>query len=51
MLKRRNKKCGKGQVFKLGKDILYEKIARETFEELLKSVIQSHSIKLNAAGN
>ena len=51
MLKRRNKKCGEGQVFKLSKDILHEKIARETFEGLLKSLIQSHSIKLNVAGN
>ena len=44
-LKQGNEKCGKDDVFKLVKDSLDEKIARETFEELLESLIQSQSIK------
>ena len=50
-LKQGNEKCGKDDVFELVKDSLDEKIARETFEELLESLIQSQSIKLNAFGD
>ena len=50
-LKQGNEKCGKDDVFKLVKDSLDEKIARETFEELLESLIQSQSIKPNAFGD
>lgn len=50
-LKQGNEKCGKDDVFELVKDSLDEKIARETFEELLESLIQSQSIKPNAFGD
>ena len=39
--KQGNEKCGKDEVFELVKDSLDEEIARETFEELLESLIQS----------
>lgn len=50
MLKRRNKKCDNDEVFKLVKDSLGEEIAREIFEELLESLVQRQSIKLNIVG-
>ena len=50
-LKQGNEKCGRDDVFKLVKDSLDEKIAREIFEELLESLIQSQSIKPNAFGD
>ena len=50
-LKQGNEKCGKDEVFELVKDSLDEEIARETFEELLESLIKSQSIKLKAFGD
>ena len=47
MLRQRNKKCCKVEVFRLVKDFLDEDIATKTFEELLESFIQSQSIKRN----
>ena len=46
-LKRSNKKCGKGEVFKLVNNSLEKEISREIFESLLYRLTEKQSVKLN----
>ena len=45
-LKRSSKKCGRNEVFDLVQTSLDTDIARETFDELLQNVVESHTVKL-----
>ena len=49
-LKRGNKKCGKDEVFRLFRDSV-DYFTKETFDKLLKLLIQNHSVRLNIIGN
>ena len=48
--KRRNKKCGKDEVFELVNNSLENKISRETFESLLYRLIEKQYVKKNVLG-
>ena len=49
-LKRGNKKCGKDEAFRLFRDSV-DYFTKETFDKLLKLLIQNHSVRLNIIGN
>ena len=51
-LKRKNKRCGRDEVFKLVKDSPDDDtLTKETFDTLLNQLINSNSVKLNTIGN
>ena len=51
-LKRKNKRCGKDEVFELVKDSTDDdRVTKETFDKLLNQLINSNPVKLNTVGN
>ena len=51
-LKRKNKRCGRDEVFELVKDSTDDDtVTKETFDKLLNQLINSNSVKLNTVGN
>ena len=51
-LKRKNKRCGRDEVFELVKDSTDDDaVTIETFNKLLNQLINSNSVKLNTVGN
>ena len=48
--KRRNKKCGKDEIFELFNNSLENEISRETFESLLYRLIEKQYVKKNVLG-
>ena len=51
-LKRKNKRCGRNEVFELVKDSTDDDtVTKETFDKLLNQLINSNSVKLNTVGN
>ena len=50
-LKRKNKRCGRDEVFELVKDSTDDDTGtKETFNKLLNQLINSNSVKLNTVG-
>ena len=51
-LKRKNKRCGRDEVFELVKDSTDDDtVTKETFDKLLNQLINNNSVKLNTVGN
>ena len=51
-LKRKNKRCGRDEVFELVKDSTDDDtVTKETFDKLLNQLINNNSVKLNFVGN
>ena len=51
-LKRKNKRCGRDEVFELVKDSTdHDTVTKETFDKLLNQLTNSNSVKLNTVGN
>ena len=50
-LKRKNKRCGRDEVFELVKDSTDDDTVKETFDKLLNQLINNNSVKLNTVGN
>ena len=51
-LKRKNKRCGRDEVFEFVKDSTDDDtVTKETFDKLLNQLINNNSIKLNTVGN
>ena len=51
-LKRKNKRCGRDEVFELVKDSTDDDtVTKETFDKLLNQLTNSNSVKLNTVGN
>ena len=51
-LKRKNKRCGRDEVFELVKDSTDDDtVTKETCDKLLNQLINSNSVKLNTVGN
>ena len=51
-LKRKNKRCGRDEVFELVKDSTDDDtVTKETFDKLLNQLISNDSVKLNTIGN
>ena len=51
-LKRKNKRCGRDEVFELVKDSTDDDtVTKETFDKLLNQLINNNSVKLNNVGN
>ena len=51
-LKRKNKRCGRDEVFELVKDSTDDDpVTKETFNKLLNQIINSNSVKLDTVGN
>ena len=45
-LKCSNKKCGKGEVFRLVQEPVENEVTKEIFEERLDALVESHSVKI-----
>ena len=51
-LKRKNKRCGRDEVFELVKDSTDDdRLTKETFDKLLNQLININSVQLNTVGN
>ena len=51
-LKRKNKRCGRDEVFQLVTDSIDDDtVAKETFDRLLNQLINTNSVKLDTIGN
>ena len=51
-LKRKNKRCGRDEVFQLVKESTDDDtVTKETFDKLLNQLINNNSVKLNTVGN
>ena len=51
-LKRKNKRCGRDEVFQLVTDSIDDDtVAKKTFDRLLNQLINSNSVKLDTIGN
>ena len=51
-LKKKNKRCGRDEVFELVKDSTDDDtVTKETFDKLLNQLINNDSVKLNTVGN
>ena len=51
-LNRKNKRCGREEVFELVKDSTDDDtVTKETFDKLLNQLINNNSVKLNTVGN